>query len=75
MGKTKGLFTHVYESAEALDEAVKNTAEHLCTYNMEAMVEMKNDILRREQTIGMSYWLNELKQVEDLCFQILQKKN
>lgn len=39
--KQKGLFTHVYESTEALDEAVKKTAEHLCTYNVEAMLEMK----------------------------------
>ena len=39
--KQKGLFTHVYESTEALDEAVKTTAEHLCTYNTEAMLEMK----------------------------------
>ena len=37
----KGLFTQVYESMEALDEAVKATAEHLCTYNPEAMLEMK----------------------------------
>ncbi|MBU2922840.1 enoyl-CoA hydratase/isomerase family protein [Winogradskyella psychrotolerans] len=39
--KQKGLFTQVYESTEALDEAVKTTAEHLCTYNTEAMLEMK----------------------------------
>ena len=39
--KQKGLFTHVYESTEELDEAVKATAEHLCTYNTEAMTEMK----------------------------------
>lgn len=39
--KQKGLFTHIYESTEELDEAVKNTAEHLCTYNTEAMLEMK----------------------------------
>ena len=39
--KQKGLFTDVYESTEALDEAVKTTAEHLCTYNTEAMLEMK----------------------------------
>ena len=39
--KHKGLFTHVYESTEELDAAVKATAEHLCTYNTEAMVEMK----------------------------------
>jgi len=39
--KQKGLFTHVYESTQELDEAVKNTAEHLCTYNTEAMHEMK----------------------------------
>jgi len=39
--KQKGLFTHVFETTDALDEAVKQTAEHLCTYNMEAMIEMK----------------------------------
>ncbi|MBR9845468.1 MAG: enoyl-CoA hydratase/isomerase family protein [Algicola sp.] len=39
--KQKGLFTQVYESTEELDDAVKTTAEHLCTYNTEAMMEMK----------------------------------
>ena len=39
--KQKGLFTQVYESTEELDEAIKTTAEHLCTYNTEAMMEMK----------------------------------
>jgi len=39
--KQRGLFTHVFESTSALDEAVKATAEHLCTYNTEAMREMK----------------------------------
>ena len=39
--KDKGLFTHVYNSTEELDEAVQATAEHLCTYNPEAMKEMK----------------------------------
>ncbi|MCX7548727.1 enoyl-CoA hydratase/isomerase family protein [Xanthomarina sp. F1114] len=39
--KEKGLYTHVFDTTEALDEAVKNTAEHLCTYNPEAMLEMK----------------------------------
>jgi len=37
----KGLFTKVLESNEALDEAVKTIAEHLCTYNTDAMLEMK----------------------------------
>ncbi|WP_407557380.1 enoyl-CoA hydratase/isomerase family protein [Winogradskyella sp. 4-2091] len=39
--KEKGLFTHVFDKTEELDEAVKNTAEHLCTYNTDAMLEMK----------------------------------
>ena len=39
--KEKGLFTQVFESIELLDEAVKTQAEHLCTYNPEAMREMK----------------------------------
>lgn len=40
--KQKGLFTHVFESTEDLDAEVKSTAEHLCTYNTEAMREMKS---------------------------------
>jgi enoyl-CoA hydratase/carnithine racemase len=39
--KQKGLFTQVYDSTEALDEAVKAFTENLCTYNPEAMREMK----------------------------------
>ncbi|PCH76883.1 MAG: enoyl-CoA hydratase [Flavobacteriaceae bacterium] len=39
--KQKGLFTEVYESNEALDIAVKNFTQFLCTYNPEAMKEMK----------------------------------
>ncbi|MGB3607488.1 MAG: enoyl-CoA hydratase/isomerase family protein [Psychroserpens sp.] len=39
--KQKGLFTQVYDTTEELDAAVKTTAEHLCTYNTEAMTEMK----------------------------------
>ena len=45
--KEKGLFTHVYESTEELDEAVKATAEHLCSYNTEAMSEMKKVFWKR----------------------------
>lgn len=39
--KNKGLFTHVHETTEELDEAVKTFAENLCNYNTEAMKEMK----------------------------------
>ena len=39
--KEKGLFANVYESIEAMDEAVLAFAQHLCTYNPEAMFEMK----------------------------------
>jgi methylglutaconyl-CoA hydratase len=39
--RQKGLFAHVYESTEALDEAVELFAESLCNYNPEAMKEMK----------------------------------
>jgi len=39
--KDKGLFTKVFEDTETLDEAVKIFAEHLCTYNPEAMKDMK----------------------------------
>ncbi len=39
--REKGLFAQVFESIEAMDEAVQAFAEHLCTYNPEAMLEMK----------------------------------
>ncbi|UOK42610.1 MULTISPECIES: enoyl-CoA hydratase/isomerase family protein [Flavobacterium] len=39
--KEKGLYANVFESIEAMDEAVQKFAEHLCTYNPEAMMEMK----------------------------------
>ncbi|WP_299215250.1 enoyl-CoA hydratase/isomerase family protein [uncultured Dokdonia sp.] len=39
--RQKGLYTQVYDSTEALDEAVQAFAENLCTYNPEAMREMK----------------------------------
>lgn len=39
--KDKGLYTQVFESTEALDEGVKAFAEHLSTYNPEAMKDMK----------------------------------
>ncbi len=39
--KEKGLFTEVYADMETLDEAVEVFAQRLCTYNPEAMKEMK----------------------------------
>ena len=37
----KGLFTQIFDSTEELDKAVKDFAENLCSYNPEAMKEMK----------------------------------
>jgi len=39
--KDNGLFAEVYDSTEAMDEAVQKFAENLCTYNPEAMKHMK----------------------------------
>jgi methylglutaconyl-CoA hydratase len=39
--KEKGLFTEVLEDVASLDLAVQAFAENLCTYNAEAMMEMK----------------------------------
>ena len=39
--RQKGLYAQVYDTTEALDEAVQTFAETLCTYNPEAMREMK----------------------------------
>ena len=39
--KQKGLFAQVYESTEEMDKAIQSFAEHLCSYNPDAMKEMK----------------------------------
>ena len=39
--KDKGLFTHVFDTTNELDEAVTTFAENLCNYNPKAMSEMK----------------------------------
>lgn len=39
--KTKGLFAEVYDTIDEMDEYVQAFAQHLCTYNPEAMAEMK----------------------------------
>ena len=39
--RQKGLYAQVYDSTEELDEAVQAFAEQLCSYNPEAMTEMK----------------------------------
>lgn len=39
--REKGLFMQVFETTKELDEAVQAFAENLCSYNPEAMAEMK----------------------------------
>ena len=39
--RQKGLYTQVFDTLEELDEAVRKFAENLCSYNPEAMKEMK----------------------------------
>ena len=39
--RSKGLFAQVFEDIEEMDNAVAAFAQHLCTYNPEAMAEMK----------------------------------
>ena len=39
--REKGLYNQVFDTAEELDTFVKSFAENLCTYNPEAMKEMK----------------------------------
>ncbi|MCX6183993.1 MAG: enoyl-CoA hydratase/isomerase family protein [Flavobacterium sp.] len=53
--REKGLFAQVFESIEAMDEGVQAFAEHLCTYNPEAMLEMKKIFWR-----GTEDWDNLL---------------
>ena len=44
--REKGLYASVYESIEVMDEAVGAFAKHLCSYNPEAMSEMKSKFWR-----------------------------
>jgi methylglutaconyl-CoA hydratase len=53
--REKGLYASVFESIETMDEAVEAFAKHLCTYNPEAMVEMKKVFWR-----GTDDWDNLL---------------
>lgn len=39
--RAKGLYANVFDSVEVMDEAIEAFAAHLCTYNPEAMHEMK----------------------------------
>lgn len=39
--RSKGLFAEVFESIEEMDAKIETFAKHLCTYNPEAMREMK----------------------------------
>ena len=49
--KEKGLFSEVFKTMEELDNAVKNLAEKLATYNPEALKEMKKVIWE-----GTDHW-------------------
>ena len=53
--RSKGLFANVYQDIEELDVEVQKFAEHLCTYNPEAMLEMKKIFWR-----GTDDWDNLL---------------
>ena len=53
--REKGLYANVYESIEEMDNAVAAFAKHLCTYNLEAMIEMKKIFWR-----GAEDWDNLL---------------
>jgi methylglutaconyl-CoA hydratase len=53
--REKGLYASVFESIDEMDEAVQKFAEHLCTYNPEAMMEMKKIFWR-----GTEDWDNLL---------------
>jgi methylglutaconyl-CoA hydratase len=51
----KGLYVSVFDSIEVLDTEVQKFAEHLCTYNPEAIMEMKKIFWR-----GTEDWDNLL---------------
>ena len=53
--REKGLYASVYESIEEMDNAVQTFAKQLCTYNPEAMTEMKKVFWR-----GTEDWNNLL---------------
>lgn len=49
--REKGLYTQIFDELTELDEAVENFARHLCTFNPEAMAEMKKIFWR-----GTDHW-------------------
>jgi len=55
--KNNGLYAEVYESLEALDEAVKLLAEKLSNYNLEALREIKTVFWK-----GTDHWDTLLKE-------------
>lgn len=55
--KSKGLFADVFETTEALDEAIQNLAEKLSTYNPEALSQMKAVFWQ-----GTAHWETLLEQ-------------
>ena len=55
--KNNGLYAEVYESVEALDEAVKLLAEKLSNYNLEALREIKTVFWK-----GTDHWDTLLKE-------------
>jgi methylglutaconyl-CoA hydratase len=53
--QTKGLYAEVHDTIEEMDEYIQAFAQHLCTYNTEAMLEMKKVFWR-----GAEDWDNLL---------------
>ncbi len=53
--KNKGLYADVFETVEALDEAVKELAEKLSGYNPVALKQMKSVFLGRHAALGYAF--------------------
>ena len=65
--RSKGLYTGVYDTAEAMDEAIDALANRLCQSNPEAMRQLKKSF-GKEPSIGISYLPNVQKSVGNLFF-------
>ncbi len=71
--RSKGLYTGVYDTAEAMDEAIDALANRLCQSNPEAMRQLKKSF-GKEPNIGMSYSPNVQKSVGNLSSLISPNK-
>jgi methylglutaconyl-CoA hydratase len=67
--KDKGLYADVFDTTEALDEAVKDLAEKLASYNPDALAEMKQVFWK-----GTGHWDTLLEERAEISGKLVLSK-